>query len=115
MYVRTYEIRTYVHTLTYVRTYVHTYTMGTCMVYTHNVRMHVRMQGMLHNYRTNTSIHIRDVLTTNFVMTMETASLSTLSPNTSMLRVGSTSKAWNMARVATGSTAEMRHPKVKLQ
>lgn len=30
---------------------------------------------------------------THFVMTMETASFSTLSPNTSMLRVGLTSKA----------------------
>ena len=49
-----------------------------------------------------------------FVMTMDTASFSTLSPKTSMLRVGSTSRAWKMARVATGSTAEMRHPKAKL-
>lgn len=31
-----------------------------------------------------------------------------------MLRVGSTSKAWKMARVATGSTAEIREPNAKL-
>ena len=49
-----------------------------------------------------------------FVMTMDTASFNTLSPKTSMLRVGSTSRAWKMARVATGSTAEMRLPKAKL-
>ena len=45
---------------------------------------------------------------------METASFSTLSPNTSILRVGLTSRAWKMARVATGSTAEIRAPNVKL-
>ncbi len=48
-------------------------------------------------------------------MTMETASLSTLSPNTSMLRVGLTSRAWKMASVATGSTADIRAPKEKLE
>lgn len=42
---------------------------------------------------------------------METASLRTLSPNTNMYRIGSTSKAWKIARVATGSTAEIRDPK----
>ena len=47
-------------------------------------------------------------------MTMETASLSTLSPNTNMLSVGLTSRAWKMASVATGSTAEIRAPNVKL-
>ena len=47
-------------------------------------------------------------------MTMETASLSTLSPNTNILRVGLTSSAWKMARVATGSTAEIRAPNAKL-
>jgi hypothetical protein len=31
-----------------------------------------------------------------------------------MLSTGSTSRAWKMARVATGSTAEMRDPKAKL-
>ena len=49
------------------------------------------------------------------VRTMETASLRMLSPNTSMLRTGSTLRALNMAIVATGSTAEMREPKAKLQ
>ncbi len=53
--------------------------------------------------------------TNYFVMTMETASLSTLSPNTSMLSVGLTSRAWNIARVATGSTADIRAPKEKLK
>ena len=47
-------------------------------------------------------------------MTMETASFRTLSPNTNMLRVGSTSKAWKIARVATGSTADISDPKAKL-
>lgn len=47
-------------------------------------------------------------------MTIETASFRTLSPNTNMLRVGSTSKAWKMARVATGSTADISEPKAKL-
>ena len=45
---------------------------------------------------------------------METASLSTLSPNTNMFRVGSRLRAWNIASVATGSTADMRDPNVKL-
>lgn len=47
-------------------------------------------------------------------MTMETASFRTLSPNTNMLRVGSTSSAWKIARVATGSTADISEPKAKL-
>ena len=51
---------------------------------------------------------------TNFVMTIATASFNTLSPKTSMLSVGLTSSAWNRARVATGSTAEIRAPNVKL-
>ena len=42
------------------------------------------------------------------------ASLSTLSPNTNMFRVGSRLRAWNIASVATGSTADMRDPNVKL-
>lgn len=46
---------------------------------------------------------------------METASLRMLSPNTSMLRTGSTLRALKMAMVATGSTAEIREPKAKLQ
>ena len=45
---------------------------------------------------------------------MATASLRMDSPNTNMLRMGSTSRAWKMASVATGSTAEMREPKAKL-
>ena len=51
----------------------------------------------------------------DLVITMETASFSTLSPNTSMFRVGLTSRAWNMASVATGSTADIRAPNVKLK
>lgn len=47
-------------------------------------------------------------------ITIETASFRTLSPNTNMLRVGSTSKAWKIARVATGSTADISDPKAKL-
>jgi hypothetical protein len=45
---------------------------------------------------------------------METASFKTLSPNTNMFRVGSTSNAWKIAKVATGSTAEIIEPKAKL-
>lgn len=48
------------------------------------------------------------------VMTIETASLRILSPNTNMFNVGSTSKAWKMASVATGSTAEISDPNAKL-
>ena len=48
-------------------------------------------------------------------MTMETASLRTLSPNTSMLSVGLTSIPWKMASVATGSTADIKHPNAKLR
>ena len=48
------------------------------------------------------------------VRTMATASLRMDSPNTNMLRMGSTSRAWKMASVATGSTAEMREPNAKL-
>ena len=51
---------------------------------------------------------------TYLVSTMDTASFNTDSPNTNILRVGSTSRAWNMARVATGSTAEISDPNVKL-
>lgn len=47
-------------------------------------------------------------------MTIETASLRILSPNTNMFNVGSTSNAWKIASVATGSTAEIREPKAKL-
>lgn len=49
------------------------------------------------------------------VRTMETASLRMLSPNTSILRTGSTLRALKMAMVATGSTAEISEPKAKLQ
>lgn len=58
--------------------------------------------------------HIVDLIT-YFVMTIATASFKTLSPNTNILRVGLTSRAWNIARVATGSTADMRAPNVKLK
>ena len=51
----------------------------------------------------------------HLVSTMETASFRTDSPNTSMFSVGSTSRAWNIASVATGSTAEIRLPNVKLK
>lgn len=50
-----------------------------------------------------------------FVNTMDTASLRMLSPNTSILSTGSTFRALNMAIVATGSTAEIRDPKAKLE
>ncbi len=46
---------------------------------------------------------------------MDTASFRMLSPNTSMLSTGSTFRALNMAIVATGSTAEIRDPKAKLE
>jgi len=51
---------------------------------------------------------------TYLVRTIDTASLSTLSPNTNMYSIASTSKAWKMAKVATGSTADMSEPKAKL-
>lgn len=58
---------------------------------------------------------VREWTETYFVRTMETASLRMLSPNTSMLRTGSTLRALKMAMVATGSTAEISEPKAKLQ
>lgn len=51
---------------------------------------------------------------TYVVSTIETASFKTLSPKTSMYRTSSTFMAWNMASVATGSTADIREPKAKL-
>ena len=51
--------------------------------------------------------------TTVRTSTMDTASFNTLSPNTSIFSVGSTSIAPKMANVATGSTALMSEPKVK--
>lgn len=45
---------------------------------------------------------------------MDTASLSMLSPNTSMFNVGSTLRALKMAIVATGSTADTSDPYAKL-
>ena len=54
------------------------------------------------------------IIQTYFVKTIETASLRTDSPNTNMLRVGSTWRAWNIASVATGSTADINEPNVKL-
>jgi hypothetical protein len=49
------------------------------------------------------------------VRTMDTASFKTLSPKTRMYKVLSTSSAWKMASVATGSTAEMSEPNTKLR
>jgi len=46
--------------------------------------------------------------------TMATASFKILSPKTSMFNTGSTSSAWNMATVATGSTADINEPNAKL-
>lgn len=60
----------------------------------------------------STRVKLRD---SYFVRTMETASLRMLSPNTNMLRTGSTFRALKMAMVATGSTAEISEPKAKLQ
>ena len=51
---------------------------------------------------------------TYVVNTIATASFSTLSPNTNMYRTWSTFKALKMARVATGSTADINDPKAKL-
>ena len=48
------------------------------------------------------------------VRTIAMASFRILSPKTNMLRTGSIFKAWKMATVATGSTAEIRDPKAKL-
>lgn len=48
-------------------------------------------------------------------MTIDTASFRILSPNTNMFSVGSQSSAWNMASVATGSTADIREPNAKLK
>lgn len=48
------------------------------------------------------------------VSTIETASFKILSPNTNMYNTWSTLRAWKMARVATGSTADMREPNAKL-
>ena len=45
---------------------------------------------------------------------METASFSMDSPNTNMYKIGSASSAWKIARVATGSTADISDPKAKL-
>ena len=51
---------------------------------------------------------------TDVVSTMAHASLSTLSPNTSMYSIWSTSMAWKIASVATGSTADISEPNAKL-
>ena len=48
------------------------------------------------------------------VSTMATASFRILSPKTSMYKTGSISSALNMARVATGSTADTSEPRAKL-
>lgn len=60
-------------------------------------------------------MHEEVVRDSYLVRTIETASLRMLSPNTSMLRTGSTLRALKMAMVATGSTAEINEPKAKLQ
>ena len=49
------------------------------------------------------------------VRTIATASFNILSPNTNMFSKGSTFKAWKMANVATGSTAEISEPNTKLK
>lgn len=51
---------------------------------------------------------------THLVRTIATASLSMLSPKTNMFKTGSTSRAVKMARVATGSTADINDPKARL-
>ena len=43
-----------------------------------------------------------------------TASFKMDSPKTNMFKTGSTSNAWNIASVATGSTAEISDPNAKL-
>ena len=48
------------------------------------------------------------------VRTIATASFKMLSPKTNIFNTESTSKAWKMAIVATGSTADIREPKAKL-
>lgn len=67
---------------------------------------------LLRSWSLATHFYLR---TSYLVRTMETASLRMLSPNTSMLRTGSTLRALKMAMVATGSTAEIREPKAKLR
>ena len=49
-------------------------------------------------------------LITHVARTMATASFNMLSPKTSMYSNGSTANAWKIAKVATGSTAEIRAP-----
>ena len=48
------------------------------------------------------------------VSTIDTASFKMLSPKTNMFNTGSTSKALKIAKVATGSTAEINDPNAKL-
>lgn len=48
------------------------------------------------------------------VSTIATASFRILSPNTSIFNTGSTSRAWKIASVATGSTALISEPNAKL-
>ncbi len=49
-----------------------------------------------------------------FVRTIATASFKMLSPKTSIYKTGSISNALNIARVATGSTADTNDPNAKL-
>ena len=46
--------------------------------------------------------------------TIDTASLRTLSPNTSAYKLTSTCKSLNIARIVKGSVLEMRAPKYKV-
>ena len=55
------------------------------------------------------------ILYTYLVITIETASFNTLSPKTNIFNVGLTFNAWKIAKVATGSTAEIREPNAKLE
>lgn len=59
-------------------------------------------------------LNIKFIKLIYFVNTIATASFRILSPNTNIYKIGSMSKALNIARVATGSTAETSEPKAKL-
>lgn len=67
------------------------------------------------NSKSNSYSNLINQNSTYFVSTIDTASLRMLSPNTSMFNTGSTSRALNIAIVATGSTAETNDPKAKLK
>ena len=63
---------------------------------------------------TPTSVAMLADSMTVVVITIATASFRIDSPNTNICSTGSASSAWKIARVATGSTAEIREPKAKL-